>query len=179
MIICKAVKVIFTFGTSVKIFLSILHSWFPIWIQLVCLPNLPSLVTIYSDKKTIRVNTSYFSFFFPNKLMTTEIVLKGKILCWLTKLNSICSSLHPAFITFRECYNGFMAILYLALPRLCIDCKKATSRCTTNLYLHHESLANMKQPKSNLKYTLWPMPSYCNGICQECLLRQILILEGV
>ena len=84
-IICKAVKVIFIFGTNVKIFLSILHSWFPIWIQLVCLPNLPSLVTIYSDKKTIRVNTSYFSFFFPNKLMTTEIVLKGKILCWLTK----------------------------------------------------------------------------------------------
>ena len=47
------------------------YNWF-VW------PNLLPLLTICSDKKTIRVNTSYFSYLFPNKLMTTEIFQKWK-----------------------------------------------------------------------------------------------------
>ena len=106
------------------------YNWF-VW------PNLLPLLTICSDKKTIRVNTSYFSYLFPNKLMTTEIFQKWKendlvVTHKISKKNMtffLYSSIN--YISrMQQIYSNF----YICSSQgLCIDCKKETSRCTTNL----------------------------------------------
>ena len=91
------------------------YNWF-VW------PNLLPLLTICSDKKTIRVNTSYFSYLFPNKLMTTEIVQKWKenylVVTYQMSKKIWLSFCIPALITFPEC-NRFIAIFISVPPRAC------------------------------------------------------------